>query len=53
MTAKTIEDPACRDRVFVFRDRLHAGKLLPEKLREYADKGNVILLASPVGIGLS
>jgi predicted phosphoribosyltransferase len=49
MTAKIIEDPAYRERVFVFRDRLHAGKLLSEKLREYADKGNMILLALPAG----
>jgi len=49
MTAKIIEDPAYRERVFVFRDRLHAGKLLAEKLREYADEGNVVLLALPAG----
>jgi putative phosphoribosyl transferase len=49
MAAKIIEDPAYRERVFVFRDRLHAGKLLSEKLREYADKGNVVLLALPAG----
>lgn len=49
MTAKIIEDPTYRERVFVFRDRHHAGKLLAEKLREYADKGNVILLALPAG----
>ena len=49
MTAKIIEDPTYRERVFVFRDRHHAGKFLSEKLREYADKGNVILLALPAG----
>jgi putative phosphoribosyl transferase len=49
MTAKIIEDSAYRERVFVFRDRLHAGKLLSEQLREYADKGNVVLLALPAG----
>jgi hypothetical protein len=51
MTAKIIEDPTYRECVFVFRDRHHAGKLLAEKLREYADKGNVILLALPAGGG--
>ena len=49
MTAKIVEDPAFRERVFVFRDRVEAGKLLAEKLREYSGKGNVILLAVPAG----
>jgi len=49
MNAKIIEDPAYRDRLFVFRDRLHAGSLLSEKLRKYADKGKTILLALPAG----
>jgi predicted phosphoribosyltransferase len=49
MTAKIIEDPTYRERMFVFRDRLQAGRLLAEKLREYADKGKVILLALPAG----
>ena len=49
MTAKIIEDAAYRERVFVFRDRLHAGRLLSEKLREYVDKGKVMLLALPAG----
>jgi predicted phosphoribosyltransferase len=49
MTARIIEDPAFRERVFVFRDRVEAGKLLAEKLREYAGKGNVIVLAVPAG----
>ena len=35
--------------MFVFRDRLQAGRLLAEKLREYAGKENVILLALPAG----
>jgi len=49
MTARIIEDPAFRERVFVFRDRVEAGKLLAEKLREYAGKGNVIVLTVPAG----
>jgi putative phosphoribosyl transferase len=49
MTAKIIEDPAYRERVFVFRDRLHAGRLLSEKLRGYAGTGRVVLLALPAG----
>ena len=49
MTAKIIENPTYRERVSVFRDRFQAGKLLAEKLREYAGKGNVIVLAVPAG----
>ena len=49
MTAKIIEDPADRECVFVFRDRLQAGKFLSEQLRKYANKGNVVLLALPAG----
>ena len=49
MTAKIIENPAYRERVSVFRDRFQAGKLLADKLREYAGNGNVILLAVPAG----
>jgi putative phosphoribosyl transferase len=50
MTAKIIEDASNRERVFVFRDRLQAGKLLSERLRGYSgDKGNVVLLALPAG----
>ncbi len=49
MTTRIIEDSAYRERVFVFRDRVEAGRLLAEKLQEYAGKGNVILLAVPAG----
>ncbi len=49
MTARVVEEPAFRERVFVFRDRFEAGKLLAEKLREYAGNGNVIVLAVPAG----
>ena len=49
MAAKIIEDPALRERVFVFRDRFEAGKLLADKLREYAGKANVVVLAVPAG----
>ena len=49
MTAKIIEELTYRERMFVFRDRLQAGRLLAEKLREYAGKENVILLALPAG----
>jgi putative phosphoribosyl transferase len=49
MTAKIIENLAYRDRVFVFRDRLQAGKLLADKLRDYAKNKAVIVLAIPAG----
>ena len=49
MTAKIIEEPAFKDRVFIFRDRFEAGKLLADKLREYAGKRNVVVLGIPAG----
>jgi len=47
--AKIVEEPAYRERRFIFRDRFHAGNLLAEKLREYATNGNIVLLAVPAG----
>ena len=35
--------------VFPFRDRTEAGRLLAEKLREYADRNDVVVLALPRG----
>ncbi len=49
MTTKIIENPAYRDRISVFQDRFGAGKLLADKLRQYADNENVIILAVPAG----
>ncbi len=49
MTVEIIDEPLYRERTFVFKDRLHAGRLLAEKLRKYAFKENVILLAIPAG----
>jgi len=49
LTAKLIEEPAFRERSFVFRDREHAGRLLAKKLRDYSDQSKVILLALPAG----
>lgn len=49
MTAKIIDEPAYRERTFIFKDRFHAGDLLAEKLRKYAGEGNVIVLAIPAG----
>jgi predicted phosphoribosyltransferase len=47
--ARIVEEPAYRERTFIFQDRFHAGKLLAEKLRKYAGKGNAVLLAVPAG----
>lgn len=49
MTTKIVENPAYRDRISVFQDRFGAGKLLADKLRQYADNENVIILAVPAG----
>ncbi|HMK95193.1 MAG TPA: phosphoribosyltransferase family protein [Candidatus Limnocylindrales bacterium] len=50
MTAKLIEDPTYRNRLFAFQDRVQAGRLLSEKLIRYAkNKEKVILLALPAG----
>ena len=49
MAAKITDEPSYRERLFIFRDRLHAGKLLAEKLHKYAGKEKAILLAVPAG----
>jgi putative phosphoribosyl transferase len=49
MASRVIDEPAYRDRSFVFKDRLHAGELLAIKLGGYVDKGNAQLLAIPAG----
>ena len=49
MTAEIVDEPSYRERRFIFRDRLHAGMLLAEKLQKYAGKENTILLAVPAG----
>ncbi len=47
MVGKLIEDSNYRNKIHVFRDRLHAGKLLAEKLT--FDIKNTMLLAIPSG----
>jgi putative phosphoribosyl transferase len=49
MVSNVIEELAYRDRKFVFKDRLHAGKLLAEKLRPIIAGGDARLLAIPAG----
>ena len=41
--------PALTGRAPLFRDRRHAGRVLAEHLREYADRNDVIVLALPRG----
>jgi len=49
MTGEIIEEPSYRERMFIFKDRFHAGRLLAEKLRKYAYRDDVLLLAVPAG----
>jgi len=47
--AKVVEEPRFRNRMYVFRDRFHAGELLAEKLKEYSGRGDAYVLAIPAG----
>jgi predicted phosphoribosyltransferase len=49
MVSNVIEEFAYRDREFVFKDRLHAGGLLADKLRPLLADRDVRLLAVPAG----
>lgn len=49
MLSNVIEELAYRDREFVFKDRLHAGALLADKLRPLLADRDVCLLAVPAG----
>jgi putative phosphoribosyl transferase len=49
MLSNVIEELAYRDRTFVFKDRLHAGELLADKLRPLTAGRDVQLLAVPAG----
>jgi len=49
MISNVIEELAYRDREFVFKDRLHAGALLADKLRPLLAGRDVQLLAVPAG----
>ena len=44
-----VEESAYRNRRFVFKDRLHAGEVLAEKLRPVLPDGNLLVLAIPAG----
>jgi predicted phosphoribosyltransferase len=49
MVSNVIEEFAYRDREFVFKDRLHAGALLADKLRPLLTDRDARLLAVPAG----
>ena len=49
MSLKVIDEPAYRNRKFVFKDRLHAGELLASKLQNHISRENAQLLAIPAG----
>jgi predicted phosphoribosyltransferase len=47
--SKIIDEPAYRNRIFIFKDRLHAGELLAHKLKNYVKNENAQALAIPAG----
>ena len=47
--SRVVDDPGLRERVRVFEDRFHAGRVLAEMLREHVPLKNSILLAVPAG----
>lgn len=47
--SRVVDDPDLRERVQVFEDRFHAGRVLAEMLREHVPPKNSILLAVPAG----
>jgi len=49
MVANVVEELAYRDRKLVFKDRLHAGELLADKIRPLLAGRYVQLLAVPAG----
>jgi predicted phosphoribosyltransferase len=49
MVATVVEELAYRDRKLVFKDRLHAGELLADKIRPSLAGRDVQLLAVPAG----
>jgi predicted phosphoribosyltransferase len=50
VVVKVEDDPKFRDRIGVFKDRLHAGNLLAERLSKYARKAeSTIVVAIPSG----
>jgi len=48
LMSKVIDNPAFRNRTYVFKDRMHAGELLAEELQRHFGRGDVVL-ALPAG----
>jgi putative phosphoribosyl transferase len=49
MIPRIVDEPAYREKTYVFKDRNHAGQLLAEKLMEYLAQRNTVVLAVPSG----
>ena len=47
--SRVIDEPAFRNKIRVFRDRFHAGKLLAQKLGSYGKQKNILVFAVPAG----
>ncbi len=48
MERNVIDEPTYRDKLFIFRDRLHAGELLADRLQKHVS-GKLQVLAIPAG----
>jgi len=48
LMSKVIDNPAFRNRTYVFKDRMHAGELLAEELQRRIGRGDIVL-ALPAG----
>jgi len=48
LTPKVIDNPALRNKTYVFKDRMHAGTLLADELQRHTERSD-ILLALPAG----
>jgi len=46
--SKVIDNPAFRNRTYVFKNRMHAGELLAEELQRHVGRGDIVL-ALPAG----
>ena len=47
--AEIIDESSFRNRTLIFDDRFHAGELLAQKLKEYEEENDVLVLAIPAG----
>lgn len=49
MFPNVVDEPALRDKTSIFKDRLHAARLLTQKLQPYTNDPDAIVLAIPAG----